>query len=146
MRHKKRSECAVSLIIGFYLVILEQIWEKATGASNMPYVNRNQAGEITQLLDKPSNSDSQWLEMENPEVSQFLQDPNRTEALKKSLLSSDVEMARVVEDLVEVLMEKQVFVFTELPEVAQQKLNARKKLREDVGSLNNLIGDEDDIL
>jgi len=112
----------------------------------MPYVNRNQAGEIIQLLDEPSSADSQWLEMGSPEVSQFLQDPKHTEALKKSLLSSDVEMARVVEDLVDVLMEKQVFVFTELPEVAQQKLNARKKLREDVGSLNNLIGDEDDIL
>jgi len=112
----------------------------------MPYVNRNKAGEITQLLDEPSNSDSQWLEMGNPEVTRFLQDPQQAEALKKLLFSSDSDMARVVEALVGVLMEKQVFVFTELPEAAQQKLNARKKLREDVGSLNNLIGDEDDIL
>ena len=48
----------------------------------MPYVNRNQAGEIIQLLDEPSSADSQWLEMGSPEVSQFLQDPKHTEALK----------------------------------------------------------------
>ena len=138
--------CAVSLIITFYLVILEQIQKNANGALHMPYINRNEQGEITQLLDVPSGEDSQWLELNHPDVVEFLQCPANETELKKSLESSDGDMVRVVEDLVDLLMEKQVFVFTELPEAVQGKLNARKKLRHDVNAISNLICDDDNIL
>lgn len=112
----------------------------------MPYVNRNKQGEITQVLDSPTSDESQWLELSHPDVSSFLQNPRQAGELKQLLNSSDSDIARVVEDVVDVLMEKGVFAFTELPEAAQSKLNARKKLREDVGSLINLIGEEDNVL
>ncbi len=89
----------------------------------MPYVQRSEQGEITSLNDSPSNDNNEW-----------------------SLDASDVEMARVLEDVIDILMEKQVFVFTELPEPVQDKLNKRKQLREDVNALTNLIAEEDDIL
>jgi len=112
----------------------------------MPYVNRNDQGEITQLLDAPSGEGSQWLELNHPDVVGFLQHPANETELKKSLENSDGDMVRVVEDLVDLLMEKQVFVFTELPEAVQDKLNARKKLRYDVNAISNLIADDDGIL
>ncbi|MDF1689269.1 MAG: hypothetical protein P1U35_06655 [Cycloclasticus sp.] len=112
----------------------------------MPYVNRNSEGKIIKLLDAPSGSDSEWLELGQVEVMEFLQKLNNKVELKESLLSSDGEMVRVVEDLVDMLMEKQVFVFTELPEAVQDKLNKRKKLRHDVNALSNLIGDDDNVL
>jgi len=112
----------------------------------MPYVNRNDQGKITQLLDASSGEGSEWLELNHPDVVEFLQHPANEAELKKSLESSDGDMVRVVEDLVDLLMEKQVFVFTELPEAVQGKLNARKKLRHDVSAISNLIGDDDNIL
>ena len=112
----------------------------------MPYVNRNEQGEIDQLLDAPSGDTSQWLELNHPDVVEFLQRSANENELKKSLISSDGDMVRVVEDLVDILMEKQVFVFTELPEAVQAKLNARKKLRHDVNAISNLISDDDNIL
>lgn len=112
----------------------------------MPYVNRNKQGEITQLMDSPTSDESQWLEVNHPDVTSFLKNPKQAGELKQLLTSSDGDIARVVEDVVDVLMEKGVFAFTELPEAAQSKLNARKKLREDVSSLINLIGEEDNIL
>ncbi|MEH6502457.1 MAG: hypothetical protein V7682_01010 [Cycloclasticus sp.] len=112
----------------------------------MPYVNRNKQGEITELMDAPTSDESQWVEVSHPDVTRFLQNPKQAGKLKQLLNSSDSDIVRVVEDVVDVLMEKGVFAFTELPEAAQGKLNARKKLREDVSSLINLIGEEDNIL
>jgi len=66
--------------------------------------------------------------------------------LRESLNISDAAMARVLEDVIDLLMEKQVFNFTELPEVVQHKLNTRRKLRHDVSVLSDLIADDDDIL
>jgi len=112
----------------------------------MPYVNRNEQGRVVQLLDAPSSGASEWLELSHPEVIELLQRPVNETELKKSLVSSDGEMVRVVEDLIDLLMERQVFVFTELPDAVQAKLNARKKLRHDVNAISNLIGEEDNIL
>ena len=49
-------------------------------------------------------------------------------------IQSDLSMARVLEDLIETLVKKSVINITELPPEVQDKLTARKKLRED-GSL-----------
>jgi len=112
----------------------------------MPYVNRNEEGEIVQLLDAPNSENSEWLELASPEIVAFMQKPSSISNIKEALSGSDSEMIRVIEDLVDVLMEKGVFLFTELPEAAQSKLNARKKLRQDVNALDNLIGEDDNIL
>lgn len=112
----------------------------------MPYVNRNKEGGIVQLLDTPSGENSEWLELASPEIVAFLQKPVSVSNIKDALSGSDSEMIRVIEDLVDLLMEKQVFIFTELPEAAQSKLNARKKLRQDVNALDNLIGEDENIL
>ncbi len=111
----------------------------------MPYVNRNSEGEVVELRESPFTPESEWLELDHIEVVRFLRRFEKENDLKKSLDNSDVEMARVVEDLVDMLMEKQVFVFTELPEAVQSKLNARKKLRRDVNDISNLIGEDDNI-
>lgn len=111
----------------------------------MPYVKRNQQGKVVQLMDEPIDEGSEWLELNDLEVVEFLRLPVNEMELKKSLAISDSEMVRVVEDLIDILMEKQVFVFTELPEAVQAKLNARKKLRHDVNALSNLISDDDNI-
>jgi len=112
----------------------------------MPYVNRSEEGEIIQLLDAPSSENSEWLELASPEIVAFLQKPTSASRIKEALSGSDSEMIRVIEDLVDLLMEKQVFIFTELPEAAQSKLNARKKLRQDNNALENLIIEDDNIL
>jgi len=112
----------------------------------MPYVQRSEQGEITSLNDSPSNDNNEWLDNDHVDVLDFLQQGRLASALKHSLDASDVEMARVLEDVIDILMEKQVFVFTELPEAVQDKLNKRKQLREDVNALTNLIAEEEDIL
>lgn len=111
----------------------------------MPYVSRNAAGIIIELHDSPPAADSQWLAAADPEVMSFLRRMAESEQVKRTLSSTDYEMARVIEDLVDLLIEKQVFIFTELPPAVQEKLGTRKRLRKDMQSLNNLISEDDDI-
>lgn len=111
----------------------------------MPYVSRNDAGEITGLHHSPPAADAEWLESEDSEIHQFLHSCAATEQARRSLSNTDSDMVRVIEDLVELLIAKNVFNFTELPEAVQRKLGSRKRLREDLGMLSNLIGKDDSI-
>ena len=60
--------------------------------------------------------------------------------------ASDSELARVVEDLIGVLIEKELIMFTELPEAAQHKLADRANLRVNLGGSGGLMVGEDEIL
>jgi len=111
----------------------------------MPYVSRNTNGEVTEIHNSPTEDADQWVEANSPEIINFLTRIETTDQAKKALTTTDNEMVRVVEDLIDMLMERQIFIFTELPEPVQAKLNARKQLRQDMNSLENLINDDDAI-
>jgi hypothetical protein len=61
----------------------------------------------------------------------------------KQLQHTDAELARVLEDLIELLSANGTMSFTDLPVAAQNKLLQRKNFRQNLHSLN-LISDEDD--
>ena len=56
-------------------------------------------------------------------------------------VQSDLELVRVVEDLVEVLIDKGVFMFNELPGGAQRKLNTRRGRRKEMDLMESLFGE-----
>jgi len=113
----------------------------------MPYINRNKSGSIIEIFDEASSDASEWVELSDPEVTSFVEKSLVSKEHAKEVLSNtDSDMVRVVEDLIDVLLDKQVFTFTELPEVVQNKLIARKKLRKDINSLENLIIDDELII
>lgn len=60
------------------------------------------------------------------------------------LKDSDLELIRVLEDLVGVLVERGVIRYTDLPEAAQRKLQDRADARSGLGGLSSLLGDEDE--
>ena len=62
-----------------------------------------------------------------------------------ALRASDLEVVRVLEDLIDVLISKGVVRFTDLPEAAQSKLLQRKSMRRNSGQLT-LIGDDDGLI
>lgn len=62
------------------------------------------------------------------------------------LAASDREMARVAEDLVNVLIDKGIILLTDLPTPAQEKLLRRGSLRRRLGASMPLITDEDDLI
>ena len=64
---------------------------------------------------------------DDPEVASFLRDTAPREA--DGLSQSDIAMARVLEDLIDTLMERGLIQFTDLPAAAQAKLLARREKR-----------------
>jgi len=64
------------------------------------------------------------------------------EQVKEKLNESDLDLIRVLDDVIDLLIKNQVISFTDLPVAAQEKLGQRRKMRSDMVSLKSLIGDE----
>jgi hypothetical protein len=92
------------------------------------FVSRNGQGEITAVSREATQEIAERLDPGDPELSQFLHGA-AGQGARSALRASDLEVVRVLEDLIEVLIEKGVIQFTELPEAAQKKLLQRKGLR-----------------
>jgi len=112
----------------------------------MPYVTRNKKGEIKSIYTKPPpKSKAEWVSPEQmDEVIQFLNDSQSAEQSYTYMETSDLELIRVLEDLIELLCDKHIISFTELPQTAQQKLTMRKKMRKHMGGLTGLIGEDEE--
>ncbi len=110
----------------------------------MAYVLQNDRGEILALYDKQEDINAKWMDDNSPDVINFKNKSATGNLSEQVLIASDMELIRVLEDIVELLIKKQVFVFTELPTFAQSKLSKRQKLRTDMVSLTSLIGSTDD--
>ena len=106
----------------------------------MPYIFRDSSGRIIGLSDEVPDGRAERQDMSDPEVLEFLQ------RAKNELSSSDVDTIRVIEDLVDVLIQKKIILLTDLPVPAQQKLTERQKIRNELNVLDNLMVDEEDIL
>lgn len=64
--------------------------------------------------------------------------------LRKRLSQSDAEFIRVLEDLIDTLIEHGVIRLTDLPPQALEKLQERKLTREQLRHGLNLLDDEDE--
>ncbi|MBU3071698.1 hypothetical protein KOI40_17870 [Aestuariicella sp. G3-2] len=109
----------------------------------MPYAIRNSKGHIIALLNEPAVGADEFVSADHPDVGAFL---NHDEDLdpKFALAESDKEIARVTEDLIHLLVAKNVILFTELPDPVQRKLLNREKLRSSLhGAIDNFL-DEDE--
>jgi hypothetical protein len=104
----------------------------------MPYVGRNQEGRIVVVSVVESADAAEWLEPGAPDLSDFLA---QVAPVSDDLSRSDQALIRVVEDIVNTLIEKNVIRFTDLPEAAQHKLLERRSMRRAKGSLK-LFGEE----
>ncbi len=66
--------------------------------------------------------------------------------LQARLADSDLEMIRVLEDLITVLIDKRVIMLTDLPPAAQGKLARRYQLRSSLSDLGGIVTDGEDFL
>ena len=98
----------------------------------MPYVLRNESGKINRASVR-ALAGGELLPHHHPEVVEFLkshnQDPKAVESALADLRHSDGEMSRAVEDLIMVLLKKNVIKMTDLPHQVQDRMAARTKLR-----------------
>lgn len=115
----------------------------------MPYVRRDEDGRIIALLANAAEADES-LPADHPEVIAFLSGSaadalsERTDGILS--IAGDLRMVRVIEDLIEVLIEKRVINFTDLPQAARDKIMMRRQWREQLIGDNSPISYDDGIL
>jgi hypothetical protein len=114
----------------------------------MPYVERDASGVIVGLFGEPRPGAEEWLESDSQEFFDFLrrvQGEGSSETLER-LAHSDQALIRVVEDLVDTLISRDLLHFTDLPDAAQAKLLERRSLRRSVNALNLFDTNDDQSL
>ena len=105
----------------------------------MPYIKRNQQGGIAAVSQSQEPGFDEELAGDNLELSAYLDSMGQGAS---SLSSTDQDFVRVLEDVVGLLIDKGVILFTDLPDSAQEKIMRRQQLRSELGSKLDLIGDD----
>lgn len=114
--------------------------------AQMPYIKRNLDGSINSLSLSVSEEHTEYIAATAHELIDFLSFNNETELSKHALAESDRDIARVTEDLIHLLISKNVILFTELPPAVQQKILGREKLRSSItGVIDNFLIDDDSL-
>ena len=109
----------------------------------MPFVTRDETGRITALYREQTPDAQEYLPSDHPEIVAFAgQDPGSDD--RPDMRRSDLEMIRVYEDLIDILISKRIVVLTDFPTAAQEKLVRRKRLRSSLSSLTEVLAPEDD--
>ncbi|MFZ9544516.1 MAG: hypothetical protein ACO3AC_06995 [Hylemonella sp.] len=109
------------------------------------YVMRNAQGQIVRLARDLSAAELaaepgwQAASSSQPEVQAFLQ---QAAGEDNPLSNTDAGLARVTEDLIDVLIDRGVIQFTDLPPAAQAKLLERRETRAHLGKRLKLLADE----
>lgn len=107
----------------------------------MPYVRRDEQGRIIAVDTEPAAGFAE-VPSTAPELIEFLRG---LEPGQPSLQQSDMRLVRVLEDLIDLLIERDVIRFTDLPLPAQEKLLERRSMRQSLRALN-LLGSGDDTI
>lgn len=107
----------------------------------MFYVQRDARGNLLEVQAAPYEGYTEELPADHAEIQAWFSDDQVQNSLKQ-LKQSDLDMIRVLEDLIEVLTTKGVISLGDLPAGAQAKLSQRKKTRSALGSLTDLIAED----
>ena len=104
----------------------------------MVYVKRDATGRIVAVSQEPNEGFEPADESSASEINEVL-------ALANNSLfqNSDLEFIRVLDDVIDLLIAKNLILFTELPAVVQEKYTQRTQMRERRRESLNLLEDEE---
>jgi hypothetical protein len=112
--------------------------------STTVYARRNADGRIVAFsLNPGEHADHAWDALPNdaPEVLDFIEELVGQERADNMLRDSDLSFVRVLEDVIDLLIERSVIRFTDLPLPAQAKLLQRRDRRKQQQGLQLLGGE-----
>ncbi|MFZ6049244.1 tryptophan synthase subunit beta [Pseudomonas sp. CR3202] len=108
----------------------------------MPYIQRDEEGKLLRVEASEFEGMSGTLPADDKEVRAWYSGRQAQSSLLQ-LQQSDLDMIRVLDDLITLLMDKGVIRITDLPPAAQAKLLSRSQAREALGGISHLIDEED---
>lgn len=93
----------------------------------MAYVLKNSQGHIT-AASATEQPGTDWVHIDASDKT-YISFLEKSLAEADEFRESDIHLARVLEDLVSLLVERNIIRFTDLPEQAQKRLNQRQSMR-----------------
>jgi|TARA_Y100000031_G_scaffold153681_2_gene199487 hypothetical protein len=105
----------------------------------MPFVRKDAQGKILAIYTEPVQG-AHEVAPNDPALVAFIHANIPAIITDDEWMRSDLALARVIEDLIEVLIDKKLIMFTDFPEGAQKKLLDRRGLRKEFGLVEDLFG------
>jgi hypothetical protein len=109
----------------------------------MPFIKRDQHGAVVAVHHQPVEEGLEEVAAEHPDLARFLHKTLLDFAVNRTWIESDLSMVRVVEDVVDMLIDRKVFLFMDLPEPVQRKFLERRGLRAEFAYMDTLFGDQE---
>jgi len=107
----------------------------------MLFIERDDNGSIAAIRGVQTKPGQEAVSLHNEEVLAFFRSSGELETLSQLLALSDLSVVRVLEDLVDLLIDKKLILFTELPPEAQKKIRERQQLRTRIGGDDLMVED-----
>lgn len=105
----------------------------------MPYVARGADGQIVSVSSAPSEGAKEEIAAESMELRSFVEE---LAGHGNVFENSDLRLIRAIEDVIDLLIQKNVICITDLPPAVQSKLMERRSLRHSLNALK-LFGDDE---
>lgn len=107
----------------------------------MVYVKRNAGGGITAVSYERTAECCEPVDGGAPELRHYLASLGDDDD-ESRIGATDRDLVRVLEDVVDLLIDKGIILFTELPASAQQKILERRRLRSELAAALDLLDDD----
>jgi len=91
------------------------------------YIKRDKDGQICAVYSQENEGITEQVDTDDPEFMDFLMRCDSNLQLK--FLKSDLQLIRVVEDVINILMDKNIITITDFPQPVIDKLLARQAFR-----------------
>ena len=95
----------------------------------MFYAERDRDGIIIAIRRDPGGANVDSEPLSEQETQEFLASDFGRNSYEVMLRAADQKMIRVLDDLIDVLVRKNIILLTDLPEEARQKLGSRQEVR-----------------
>lgn len=111
----------------------------------MPFVKRDSSGRVVAVSEQETADIREWIDADEPALAAYLRmlAPRPPADTRQALEDSDLGLIRVMEDLIDTLLAKDVIRFTDLPVAAQNRLLERRNLRASMNALKLLDSEPD---
>ncbi|AZN35236.1 hypothetical protein [Iodobacter ciconiae] len=108
----------------------------------MPYISRDSEGQISAIFRDANVTASEFVPLNAPELVSFMGIPANTELFH----SLDSDLIRVIEDVIDALIRKNLLLLTDLPAEAQTKILARRNLRQSLPQGTSILSPNDGLI
>jgi len=105
----------------------------------MAFVSRNSQQQIIALYSESGDNHDEEVSISSEEVITFLKSLESTTPNYLELLQSDLEFIRVIDDLIEILLKKNIITITDFPKPVLAKMMTRKGIREQLSPFTGII-------